>query len=157
MEFEAKSIQLYDKTYRLQIWDTAGQETFKSITRTYYKNSACAVLVYDISRKESFENLKSWLEECKTNSQRNIVIVLIGNKYDLGDKREISTEEGRKFAEENDLIFFECSAKTGHNVESAFTAAAEKIVTKINSGEYDLVSGVIKLNLELWSKNGHRS
>ncbi len=72
--------------FRVQIWDTAGQEQFKSITRSYYKNSVCSFLVYDITRKESFDNIKTWLEECKQNSPKTIMIVLVGNKLDLEEK-----------------------------------------------------------------------
>ena len=83
VEFEATSIEINDKTYRLQIWDTAGQETFKSITRAYYKNSACALVCFDITRRETFENVKSWIQECRNNAPKSLKIVLVGNKVDL--------------------------------------------------------------------------
>jgi Ras-related protein Rab-2A len=86
VEFGAKNVGIEDKVYRIQIWDTAGQETFKSITRAYYKNSACAFLVYDITKKESFNNILGWLEECKSQSPKTISLVLIGNKVDLKDR-----------------------------------------------------------------------
>ena len=86
VEFEATNVEINNKTYRLQIWDTAGQETFKSITRNYYKNSACALICYDITNMESFVNIKVWAEECKTNAPKNILIVLVGNKSDLEEE-----------------------------------------------------------------------
>lgn len=86
VEFEATSIQIFDKTYRLQLWDTAGQETFKSITRTYYKNSACAIVCYDITNRASFENVKTWVSECHDNAPKTIKLILVGNKSDLDQK-----------------------------------------------------------------------
>lgn len=87
VEFGAKNISVGDdKIYRIQIWDTAGQETFKSITRAYYKNSVCAFLVYDVTKRESFKNIENWLDECKTQSPKTIFPVLVGNKIDLSDK-----------------------------------------------------------------------
>ena len=93
VEFGAKNIQLNDKIYRIQIWDTAGQENFRSITRAYYKNSVCALVVYDISNKESFNNISSWVEDCKNQSPKTIFMVLVGNKSDLEDKRQVTKEE----------------------------------------------------------------
>ena len=88
VEFGAKNIQLNEKIYRIQIWDTAGQENFRSITRAYYKNSACACIVYDITQRNSFENIKSWIEDCKKQSPKTVFLILIGNKKDLEDKRQ---------------------------------------------------------------------
>ena len=96
VEFGAKNIQLNDKIYRIQIWDTAGQENFRSITRAYYKNSVCALVVYDISNKESFNNISSWVEDCKNQSPKTIFMVLVGNKSDLEDKRQVTKEEGEE-------------------------------------------------------------
>ena len=96
----------------------AGQEKFRSITRSYYRGAAGALLVYDITRRETFDHLQSWLEDCRRYSNQNIVIMLIGNKCDLETKRQVSTEEGTKFAEDNGLTFLETSAKTAENVEA---------------------------------------
>ena len=78
VEFGAKNIEIDNKIYRIQIWDTAGQESFRSITRAYYKNSVCALIVYDISNRESFNNIASWIEDCRNQSPKTIFIVLIG-------------------------------------------------------------------------------
>ena len=110
-------MKINDKNIKLQIWDTAGQESFKSITRSYYRGAAGALLVYDITRKETFNHLTRWLEEVRQNGNPDIMIMLIGNKADLDSRRQVSTEEGERFAKENGLIFLETSAKTAFNVE----------------------------------------
>ena len=138
VEFGSNNLSIDNNIYRIQIWDTAGQENFKSITRSYYKNSACALIVYDISNRISFENLASWVDDCKNSSPRTVVMVLVGNKCDLEKNREISEEEGRDFAEKNGMLFFETSAKTGQNVEQVFKKSAEVIAKKIQENYYDL-------------------
>ena len=89
VEFGAKNIELDKKIYRIQIWDTAGQENFRSITRAYYKNSVCAFVVYDISNRESFNNAQTWIEDCKSQSPKTVFLVLVGNKCDLESNRLI--------------------------------------------------------------------
>ena len=138
VEFGAKNIQLVNKIFRIQIWDTAGQENFRSITRAYYKNSVCALVVYDISSRDSFEHVTSWIEDCKNQSPKTIFMVLVGNKCDLNDKRQVSVEEGKDLAEKNDMLFFETSAKDGINVDEIFVKSAEQISKKIDQGYYDL-------------------
>ena len=138
VEFGAKNIKLEDKVYRIQIWDTAGQETFRSITRAYYKNSVCAFVVYDITNRNSFQNVKSWIEDCRKQSPKTVFMVLIGNKIDLEDNRQVSYEEGSVFAEKNGMLFFETSAKTGKNIEEIFLKSSMEIAKKIDSGFYDL-------------------
>ena len=138
VEFGAKNISINDKIYRIQIWDTAGQENFRSITRAYYKNSVCALVVYDITNRDSFNNIANWVEDCKNQSPKTIFMVLVGNKSDLSDKRVISIDEGRELAEKYNMIFFETSAKTGDNVDLIFFKSAEEIAKKIDQGYYDL-------------------
>ena len=138
VEFGAKNISINDKIYRIQIWDTAGQENFRSITRAYYKNSVCALVVYDITNRDSFNNISNWIEDCKNQSPKTIFMVLVGNKSDLSDKRVISIDEGRELAEKYNMIFFETSAKTGDNVDLIFFKSAEEIAKKIDQGYYDL-------------------
>jgi Ras-related protein Rab-2A len=123
---------------KLQIWDTAGQESFRSITRSYYRGAAGALLVYDITRRDTFQHLSKWLEEAKSHAQPTMVILLIGNKSDLEHRRAVSTEEGQAFANANGLLFLETSAKTAYNVETAFLKTAEEIHAKITSGEIDV-------------------
>ena len=138
VEFGAKNIEIDSKMFRIQIWDTAGQENFRSITRAYYKNSVCALVVYDISSRDSFNNVMSWIEDCKNQSPKTIFIVLVGNKSDLDDKRQVSYEEGKELADKNELLFFESSAKDGINVDEIFVNSAKEIAKKIEQGYYDL-------------------
>ena len=140
VEFGAKNVEINNKTFRIQIWDTAGQENFRSITRAYYKNSVCAIIVYDITNKESFNNIQNWIEDCKNQCPKTVFFVLVGNKNDLENERKVSFEEGKKFADSNDILFFESSAKTGNNVEDIFYKSAECISQRINKNVYDLES-----------------
>ena len=138
IEFGSKDLTINDKVYRLQIWDTAGQESFRSITRAYYKNSACSFIVYDVTNKQSFLNVQDWFNECKKQTPRTVTMVLVGNKVDLEDKREVTYEEGENFARDNSMLFYETSAKNGNNIENMFYDSAEIIANKINEGYYDL-------------------
>lgn len=137
VEFGARMISIDDKPVKLQVWDTAGQESFRSITRSYYRGAAGALLVYDVTRRETFEHVATWLEDCKENSGMHMTILLIGNKADLADKRAVPEAEGRRFAEEHGLPFIETSAKTALNVEEAFLRTARAIYDKIQSGILD--------------------
>ena len=138
VEFGAKNVQIRNKTYRIQIWDTAGQENFRSITRAYYKNSVCALVVYDISSRDSFNNVSTWIEDCKNQSPKTIFMILVGNKSDLNDRRQVNSEEGQELAEKYGMLFFETSAKSGENVEEVFVKSADEIARKIDQGYYDL-------------------
>ena len=134
----AQNLQVNDRNIRVQIWDTAGQEAFRSITRSYYKSSTCAFIVYDITNKKSFSNVVSWLNECREMCFRDILICLVGNKIDLENKRVVSKDEGQKFAEDNGLLFFETSAQDGTNIEKMFTEATTNIVNRVESGKIQL-------------------
>lgn len=113
---------------KLQVWDTAGSEQFRSITRSYYKGSAGCLLVYDVSERHSFEHLGSWLVDVREQAEEDATVALVGNMADLdAEQREVSYEEGAAFAEEHGLLFFETSAKTGANVHAVFGALAEHI------------------------------
>ncbi|CAL9110807.1 unnamed protein product [Musa textilis] len=138
VEFGARMITLDSKPIKLQIWDTAGQESFRSITRSYYRGAAGALLVYDITRRETFNHLASWLEDARQHTNPNMTIMLIGNKCDLAHRRAVSTEEGERFAKEHGLIFMEASAKTAQNVEEAFIRTAATIYKKIEDGVFDV-------------------
>ena len=142
VEFGAKNIQIKDQIYRIQIWDTAGQENFRSITRAYFKNCVCAMVVYDITSRKSFENVQNWLQDVHDQSPKTILIILIGNKIDLENKRDVSYDEGKEYAIKNGLIFMETSAKTGEGVEEIFKQSAEEIDKKIGENYYDLNSEI---------------
>ena len=138
VEFAAKNILINKNIYRVQVWDTAGQETFRSISRAYYKNSVCACVVYDISNYSSFESIQSWIEDCKSQSSKSILLILIGNKTDLNDDRQVTYEEGEQFAKRNNMIFLESSAKTGYNIKEIFHKSVKQIDQNILDNKYDL-------------------
>jgi Ras-related protein Rab-2A len=142
VEFGSKNIKIKDKMYKIQIWDTAGQEQFRSITRAYYKSAVCAFLVYDITKKESFYNIQSWVEECRNQCPSTTLLYLIGNKTDLNDIREVTNEEGKELAKKNKMSFFETSAKESYNIEEVFSESAEKIANLIHENYYNLDSEV---------------
>ena len=127
LDFKVKNVQLDDgNTYRVQIWDTAGQDRFHAITRNYFKNAHGIILIYDVTLIESFHNVKNWIKQIKEEVTDKVSIILAGNKIDMEEKRKVTKEEGEKMAADYGLKFYECSAKTGENVEEAF----KDIVTK---------------------------
>lgn len=111
---------------------------YRSITRSYYRGAAGALLVYDITRRETFNHLTTWLEDARQHSNSNMVIMLIGNKSDLDSRREVKKEEGEAFAREHGLVFMETSARTAANVEEAFINTAKEIYEKIQEGVFDI-------------------
>lgn len=129
VEMGTRHITLEEKEIKLEIWDTAGQESFLAITRSYYRGADGCLLVYDISRRKTFSSLSMWLSEARQHSNNpNLVVMMIGNKADLESKRQVSTEEAKEFAEANDLIFLELSAKNHDEVQTAFLSTAECIL-----------------------------
>ena len=116
------------KKVKLQIWDTAGQERFKNITASYYRGGNGVLVVYDITDRESFENLNSWLIEIEKNANKNVYKLLIGNKCDLEEKRKVSYQEGKEFASSNGMQFIETSAKTDTKVKDAFEMLTQEII-----------------------------
>ncbi|KAI0982590.1 hypothetical protein GJ496_007575 [Pomphorhynchus laevis] len=138
VEFGTRIIEVGEHKIKLQIWDTAGQERFRAVTRSYYRGSAGCLLVYDITRRQTFNNLITWLTDAKALTSNNTVILLIGNKSDLETQRDVSYDEAKSFADEHGLVFFETSARTGENVESAFLDIASNIYKKIKEGSIDI-------------------
>ena len=130
-EFLTYVTKIEDKNIKLQIWDTCGQEAYRALISSFYKNSSLAILVYSIDCEESFNHLEEWLNDIKTQSNPDIKIILIGNKFDLEDKRQVEKEMGENFCKENELCFFmETSAKTGHNAVNLFNEAAKILYEK---------------------------
>ena len=136
LDFTYKNVKLNEKIYRIQLWDTAGQESFQSISRGYYKSAVCAIVVYDITNRDTFNNVTNWIEQCKQNGPSTISLVLVGNKEDLGDKRVISYEEGEELASRNSMQFFETSALSGKNINEMFNSSIESIARKIENNFY---------------------
>lgn len=139
VEFATKVVSVENVKYKIQIWDTAGQETFKAITRSYYRGTIGCLLVYDIANRSTFDSLDMWLEELKNFSHPKTVIVLIGNKIDLEKHRQVKYDEGKTFAERHNLVFFETSAKTFHNVDACFIHIIQQISKKIETKEIDIL------------------
>ena len=137
VEFGGKTIEVKNKNIKIQIWDTAGQEQFQSITRTYYNGAIGALLVYDITKHETFEHIDKWLSELKANGSKDVCCILIGNKKDLEDQRQVRYEEGKDLADKNNLLFLETSAKTAENVHESFLISAEKILDQISKTGID--------------------
>ncbi|XP_026658658.2 ras-related protein RHN1-like isoform X3 [Phoenix dactylifera] len=118
--FFSQTLAVSDATVKFEIWDTAGQERYHSLAPMYYRGAAAAIIVYDITSTDSFERAKKWVLELQKQGNPNMVTALAGNKCDLEDKRKVTTEEARTYAEENGLFFMETSAKTAINVNDLF-------------------------------------
>lgn len=140
VEFATKIVSHANINYKINIWDTAGQETFKSITRSYYRGTMGCLMVYDMTNRDSFNAVTTWLQDLKKYCSPQIVITLIGNKSDLDASRQISYEEGKTFADENGLMFLETSAKTGQNIENGFINIIQQISKKIETKNLDVLS-----------------
>ena len=128
VEFGTKNIIINNKRIKIQILDTAGQERYRSITSAYYKGAKGALIVYDITRKNTFDNIDKWITDLKLNGDENICIIILGNKSDLIDKREINKNDGIKKAEMYKTAFLETSALNGDNISKAFDKLIEQIV-----------------------------
>ncbi|CAD5163010.1 unnamed protein product [Musa acuminata subsp. malaccensis] len=132
VEFATKTLQVEGKTIKAQIWDTAGQERYRAITSAYYRGAVGALLVYDITKKQTFDSIQRWLRELRDHADSNIVIILAGNKSDLKHLRAISQDEGRALAEKEGLSFLETSALESLNVDKAFQTIISEIYHIIN-------------------------
>ncbi|KAM0430561.1 hypothetical protein ACHAPT_005911 [Fusarium lateritium] len=131
------------KHMKLSLWDTAGQETYKSVTRSYFRGASGALLVFDLSRKQTFQHVTDWLNDLRQIAEPDIVVILVGNKADLtqqdDNRREVTREEAEEWAKRNGVMeYVETSAKSGANVEKAFMRVAERIYNNIQAGKYDL-------------------
>ncbi|KAJ1914270.1 GTPase Ryh1 [Tieghemiomyces parasiticus] len=127
IDFLSKTMYLEDRTVRLQLWDTAGQERFRSLIPSYIRDSSVAVVVYDITNRTSFANTTKWIDDVRAERGTDVIIVLVGNKTDLNEKRQVTTEEGDKKAREVNVMFMETSAKAGHNVKTLFKRIAQAL------------------------------
>lgn len=150
VEFATKSIQTDGKILKAQIWDTAGQERYRAITSAYYRGAVGALLVYDISKRTTFENVERWLKELRAHADANIVVMLIGNKCDLAEQREVQTQEALAFAQKQGITFEETSALDSTGVEQSFRIIlteiyqlmSRKTIQPESSGEPTLAQGV---------------
>ena len=128
-EFLSFNIRIKNQTVKLQIWDTCGQEVYRSLISSFYRNSSLAIIVYAIDNQESFDNLESWLDEIKSQTHPNLRIFLIGNKSDLEDQRLIRKETAEELVKDHNIdVFMETSAKTGFNAQEVFVKAAKMLL-----------------------------
>ena len=128
VEFGSFVIKIDNKIVKLQIWDTAGQESFRSITRIFYRGANCVFLCYDITRKETFQNVQEWLMEIKQHAAPDVVVYLIGNRVDEEEKREVLKVSAEEYCKLNKIDkFYETSALNGFNVEEVFSLAAKEL------------------------------
>ena len=128
LDYRLKTMTLQSgKEVKLQIWDTAGQDRFRSITKNYYKGLHGIILIYDVTSLKTFENVKSWVSQIHEEISDKVVIYLVGNKIDMDDERKVQTEEGQKLAEELGVPFVETSAKSGVNIDNIFSDITERI------------------------------
>jgi small GTP-binding protein len=138
VEFLARVVNTENHRIQLQLWDTAGQELFRSVTRGYYRGSAGALLVFDLTSRDSFLSIERWLQDLREVARPDLTAILVGNKSDLAAKREVPEEEARTYAERNHMTYFETSAKTGDNVTGSLTACVLEIEKKIDQGTFSL-------------------
>ncbi|KAL2244409.1 ras-related protein RABA1f-like [Sesamum indicum] len=138
VEFATRSIQVDDKVVKAQIWDTAGQERYRAITSAYYRGAVGALLVYDVTRNVTFQNVERWLKELRGHTDTNIVIMLVGNKADLRHLRAVPTQEAKDFAEREKTFFMETSALEALNVDQAFTEVLTQIYHVVSRKALDI-------------------
>jgi small GTP-binding protein len=142
VEFLAKVVNTDNHRIQLQLWDTAGQEIFRAVTRGYYRGSAGALIVFDLTSRDSFASVDRWLKDLREIARPDITAILIGNKLDLDGKRKVAQEEAVAYAEKNHLLYFETSARTGDNVQDAIGACVVEIEKKVDAGVLSLTPNV---------------
>ena len=153
VEFGSKQFNVEGHSIKAQIWDTAGQERYKAITSAYYKGAKGAFIVYDITRKQSFESVDKWVNDVTAVADKKITIILIGNKSDLEDQRQVSKEQGQDKANKLEIAFMETSAFSGENLDKAFDMMINEVYKKCHEemlaeGDVDIIEGGKDINLE---------
>ena len=161
VEFGTKNIEIDNKRIKVQIWDTAGQERYKSITSTYYKGAKGAFIVYDITRKSTFDNIDKWIGDLKNNGDENMFVYLVGNKSDLNDMREVRKDEAMTKSEKFNIAFSETSALYGDNIHKIFQDLMEKVYINfyrnVNINREKEINKGVDLNEESNEKNNNQN
>lgn len=152
VEFQTQVVEVEGKEIKAQVWDTAGQERFRAVTSAYYRGAVGALIVYDISRRTTFDSIKRWLDELNTHCDTTVARMLVGNKCDLENIREVSVEEGKALAEDEGLFFIETSALNSTNVKTAFEIVIREIYNNVsrkilNSDSYKAELSVNRVSL----------
>ena len=144
--FLTQTVQIDDTTVKFEIWDTAGQERYHSLAPMYYRGAQAALIVYDITSRDSFLKAQNWVRELQRQASTNIVIALVGNKLDLASKRAVQNSDAKSFADDNNLLFMETSAKTAVNVVEVFTAIATRLPKNDNEATSPKNEGAMKID-----------
>ena len=153
LDFKMKKMEINKKNYQIVLFDTAGQERYKSIALNVLKDTHGILLMYDITNKTTFESLPDWINNIKDLKGADFPLILVGNKIDLEEERKVNKEEGQKLADENKILFFETSNKTGINIQEAGLALIKKIIDKREKEKYELNNSNISLQLSGKNKN----
>jgi len=153
VDFLMKSIVINGQTVKLQLWDTAGQEKYKSMVSSYYRGANVALIVFDITNHKSFDNLPLWIENFYKNGPEQKNIILIGNKNDLVNQRQVTQEEAEAFSETNNMMYFETSAKDGNNIDYVFNYAAERLLEFYGGNNQAILKRQMTPNNEIQSSN----
>ena len=127
IDFVCKNFYLQDRIVRLQLWDTAGQERFRSLIPSYIRDCSAALIVFDVTSRESFMGTSAWIRDIRAERGDDVILLLVGNKADMEAQRQVSTEEAQQYAQSLNLAYMETSAKTGHNVRELFTQIAQAL------------------------------
>ena len=140
VEFSFKDVEINNQSLRLEIWDSVGSENFRSVRQQYYENSACVLIIYDVTNQESFKSIDDWINDCDMNCKnKNLIIALVGNKTDKKDEREVTQEEGmalkERFEKNHNILFYESSALTGYNIKEIFKDLCIKVCNLIETGK----------------------
>jgi len=151
IDFLSKTMYLEDRTVRLQLWDTAGQERFRSLIPSYIRDSSVAVIVFDITNRASFLNTSKWIEDVRNERQNDVIIILVGNKTDLSEKRQVSVEEGEDKANKDGIMFIESSAKAGFNIKALFRKLATAL-PGMETAQVQPAANLIDINLSRANK-----
>nr|XP_057930780.1 ras-related protein Rab-8B-like [Doryrhamphus excisus] len=156
IDFKIRTIELDGKRVKLQIWDTAGQERFRTITTAYYRGAMGIMLVYDISSEKSFENIKNWIRNIEEHASSDVEKMILGNKCDMADRRQVSKDRGEKLAIDYGVKFLETSAKTSLNVEEAFYSMGRDILHNLSSKTTDNNGGTSGKPIKITEKKSKR-
>lgn len=150
IDFKIRTIELEGKKIKLQIWDTAGQERFRTITTAYYRGAMGIMLVYDITSEKSFDNIRNWIRNIEEHAATDVQRMVLGNKCDMEDKRQVQKDQGEQLAKEYNIKFMETSAKTAQNVEESFITLArdikKKMDIKLDSSNPSSASGAVRMS-----------